>query len=237
VNLWFDDVHTPWVPNADAVKGKGKNTQKNLNAVTVEMDRLIGRLMDGIKELGIDDNTLVIFASDNGPYPNLAGRTQGVRGCKLSLYEGGIRVPFIARWPGLVPAGVTDDTTVIASVDMFPTLCRLAGVELSSEIPFDGIDRSMAVKGYPLENRPRPLMWEYGRNEEFFAYPKQPRDRSPQLAIRDRDWKLLCNADGRGVELYDLAKDREEAKNLAKEHPDTVARLKKTLLEWRRSVP
>jgi arylsulfatase A-like enzyme len=120
---------------------------------------------------------------------------------------------------------------------MFTTLCRLAGVELSSEIPFDGIDRSMAVKGYPLENRPRPLMWEYGRNEEFFAYPKQPRDRSPQLAIRDRDWKLLCNADGRGVELYDLAKDREEAKNLAKEHPDTVARLKKTLLEWRRSVP
>jgi arylsulfatase A-like enzyme len=160
-----------------------------------------------------------------------------LRGCKLSLYEGGIRLPFIARWPGVVPAGVTDDTTVIASVDMFPTLCRLAGVELSSEIPFDGIDRSMAVKGYPLENRPRPLMWEYGRNEEFFAYPKQPRDRSPQLAIRDRDWKLLCNADGRGVELYDLAKDREEAKNLAKEHPDTVARLKKTLLEWRRSVP
>jgi arylsulfatase A-like enzyme len=236
VNLWLDDVHTPWVPDESASQGKLQNTQKNLNAIATEMDRQIGRLMAGIKELGIDDNTLVIFTSDNGPMPKLPGRTQGLRGCKLSLYEGGIRLPFIVRWPETIPAGKTDDTTVVGAVDMFPTLCRLAGVGLPEGVDFDGVDRSIALKGHPLANRPQPLMWEYGRNNEFFAYPKQARDRSPQLAIRDRDWKLLCNADGRGVELYDLSVDSEEATNVAAAHHDIVARLTKELLEWWQSV-
>ena len=237
VNLWLDDVHTPWIPSEAARKEKEKNVRKNLNPVVAEMDRQVGRLMDGLKELGLDKNTLVIFASDNGPFPNLPGRTQGLRGCKLSLYEGGIRLPFIARWPGIVPAGATDDTTVISSVDMLPTLCSIAGAAVPTDVKFDGSDRSAALKGQPLANRPLPLMWEYGRNEQFFGYPKQPRDRSPQLAIRDRDWKLLCNADGQGVELYDLSTDKEETKNVAADHDDVVTRLQQALLNWRRSMP
>jgi arylsulfatase A-like enzyme len=237
VNLWLDDVHTPWVPDEAAGRGKRQNVPKNLKAVATEMDRQIGRLLAGIKELGIDDNTLVIFASDNGPMPNLPGRTQGLRGSKLSLYEGGIRMPFIVRWPGVTPAGVTDAKTVLGAVDMFPTLCRIANVDLPEGIEFDGIDRSASIKGMPVADRPRPLMWEYGRNEEFFAYPKQPRDRSPQLAIRDGKWKLLCNADGQGDELYDLSTDREEAHNVKSKHLDVVARLQQTLLDWRRSLP
>jgi arylsulfatase A-like enzyme len=237
VNLWFDDVHTPWIPNAEVMKEKEQNVMKNLKPVTAEMDRQIGRLMEGLKELGIDDHTLVLFASDNGPYPHLAGRTQGLRGCKFSLYEGGIRLPFIARYPNVVPAGRTDSITVIGSVDLFPTLCHVAGAELPSGVALDGVDRLAALKGEPLATRERPLMWEYGRNEKFFGYPKQPRDRSPQLAIRDGNWKLLVNRDGDGAELYDISADKDEMDNVAADHPEITARLTKTILSWRETLP
>jgi len=133
------------------------------------MDKQIGRLMHGLKVLGIDDHTLVIFTSDNGPYPHLPGRTVGYRGCKFSLYEGGVHLPFIARWPGVVPEGITDAKTVLASVDMFLTLCHFAGAELPSDTTFDGIDRSAAFRGTPIPIRDHPLTWEYGRNASFSA--------------------------------------------------------------------
>ena len=237
VNLWFDDVHTPWIPNANAMKEKDHNVMKNLKPVMAEMDRQIGRLMDGIKKLGIDDRTLVIFTSDNGPYPHLAGRTVGLRGCKFSLYEGGLRLPFIARWPGVVPAGTTDATTVLASVDMFPTLCRMAGADVPKGVAFDGIDQSAALKGEPQATRDRPLIWEYGRNEKFFGYPKRPGDRSPNLAIRDGQWKLLVNTNGERAELYDLKSDPGESRNVATGNLNTTSRLQKAALDWRRSVP
>ncbi len=237
VNLWFDDVHSPWIPNAAAQKEKNPNVAKNLKPVMSEMDRQIGRLMDGLKELGIDNRTLVIFTSDNGPYPHLPGRTIDYRGCKFSLYEGGLRLPFIARWPNVVPADMTDTQTVLGSVDMFPTLCHIAGAEPPRDVAFDGIDRSEALLGNPLPTRDRPLLWEYGRNEKFFGYPKLPGDRSPNLAIRDGGWKLLVNVDGQGTELYDLATDRSESKNVAKDHPEEAARLKSALLKWRQSLP
>ncbi len=237
VNVWFDDVHTPWIPNAEVMKEKEQNVMKNLKPVTAELDRQVGRLMDGLKELGIDDHTLVLFASDNGPYPHLAGRTQGLRGCKFSLYEGGIRLPFIARYPNVVPAGKTDSTTVISSVDLFPTLCHVGAADLPKGVAFDGVDRFAALKGEPLATRERPLMWEYGRNEKFFGYPKQPRDRSPQLAIREGKWKLLINRDGDGAELYDISEDKDEKENVAGDHPDLTARLTKSILGWRETLP
>ena len=237
VNLWLDDVHTPWIPYEAAAKEKNPNVPTNLKPVGEEMDRQIGRLMVGLKEFGIDDNTLVIFSSDNGPYPHLAGRTQGLRGCKFSLYEGGTRLPFIVRWPGVAPSGVTDETTVVSSVDMLPTLCKVAGAELPKGYAGDGEDCSGALKGKPQAERDRPLMWEYGRNEKFFGYPKTPSDRSPQLAIRDGKWKLLVNADGEGAELYDLSAAKDESQNVIAEHADLAARLKKAVLDWRSSWP
>jgi arylsulfatase A-like enzyme len=237
INLWFDDVHTPWIPSQAAQKEKQPNVAKNLKPVIGEMDRQIGRLMDGLKSLGVDDRTLVIFTSDNGPYPHLPGRTVGLRGCKFSLYEGGLRLPFIARWPGVVPPGGNDTTTVLASVDMFPTLCQIAGAKLPTGVEFDGIDRSAALRGTRIAARERPLMWEYGRNAKFFGYPKLPVDRSPNLAIRDGDWKLLVNADGGNAELYHLRADPNEVKNMAEAHPEIVSRLQKPLLDWRKSMP
>jgi arylsulfatase A-like enzyme len=229
-------VHTPWIPNAE-IPEKGANIRKNLKMVMAELDWQIGRLTDGLQDLGIDDETIVIFTSDNGPYPSLAGRTLGRRGCKLSLYEGGIRLPFIVRWPGQVPAGTVDATSIVASIDVLPTLCRIAGVELPAEAILDGEDVAQTLRGEPRPNRIRPLYSEYGRNSEFFPYPKNPKDRSPNLAIRDGNWKLLVNDDGSGAELYNLATDEFEANNVASKNAEVVDQLKADVLRWRRSIP
>jgi arylsulfatase A-like enzyme len=238
VNVWLDDPHTPWVPGPDAPAPATRGDRReNLAKVMVEVDRQIGRLMDGLKELGVDGQTLVIFASDNGALPTFGGaRSVGLRGSKLSLYEGGIRVPFIARWPGVTPPGRVDETTVIAGVDVFPTLCALAGAKIPEGAKLDGEDLSAALRGTVVE-RKRAIFWEYGRNDEFYKYPGNARDRSPKLAVREGRWKLLVNGDGTGEELYDLAKDVNEESNLAGEQPAKAKDLRERLLTWRKGLP
>ena len=233
VNVWPDDVHTPWVPADDVPKGE---TPENFRRVLAEFDQQVGRLMSGLKALGIDGQTLVVFASDNGPLPTFKGkRAAGLRGSKMSLYEGGIRMPCIVRWPGHTVSGRIDGQTVWSAVDLFPSLCAVAGAPLPTDAAFDGEDVSEAWKGNRVE-RAIPLFWEYGRNDKAFKYP-QGRDRSPNLAVRDGKWKLLVNADGAGAELYDLSVDPNESRNLAAENPVVVKRLSAAVLHWRRSLP
>lgn len=229
VNLWLDDTHTPWVP-AEVASGKDAG-RANLIRVITEMDRQIGRLMDAVPS-----NTLLIFATDNGALPTFGGkRNNGLRGSKLSLYEGGIRLPFIVRWPGHVPAGQVDDTSLIHAVDLLPTLTAIGRGTLPEGYVRDGLNISSAFAGRPLI-RPQPLFWEYGRNDTSFKYPNG-NDRSPNLAIRDGNWKLLINADGSGTELYDLANDPLEADNVAASQLDIAQKLKASLFTWHRSLP
>src|SRR6266567_2545788 len=196
----------------------------------------MGRLFAGLKELGIEKSTLVIFTSDNGPLPSFRGsRSGGLRGSKLSLYEGGIRMPFIVRWPGHTPAGRLDEQTVLAATDLFPSLCALSGVKLPKGVAFDGEDLSIALLGRPTV-RARPLYWEYGRNTNAFAFPKGA-DRSPNVAMREGDWKLLLNADGSDTQLYNLKNDPKEKTNVADTNPKLAARLKAKALAWRNSLP
>ncbi len=231
VNLWPDDVHTPWVPSDDAVEGP---TKKNLKGVLAEYDRQVGRLFAGLKELGIDNNTIVIFTSDNGALPTFQGERSGpLRGSKLSLYEGGIREPFIIRWPGHTPAGKVDSQSVLHAMDLFPTFCALSGATPPPKL--EGQDISKVFSGNPF-TRTGPLFWEYGRNEKFFAYPR-PVDRSPNLAAREGSWKLLVNADGSGAELYDLSATGTETNNVAAQNPDVAKRLVEQTLAWRKSLP
>ncbi len=237
VQVWLDDVHTPWVPGEQAAKG---DTRANLKPVIEECDRQIGRLLDGIAALGIDDNTLVIFASDNGPFPTFRDdgndRTGGLRGSKWSLYEGGIRMPLIVRWPARVPKGRVDEQSVLAAVDFLPTLCAIANAKPPADVQFDGQDVRQALFGKKIE-RDRPLYWEYGRNEKHFLYPRNQRDRSPNVAIRDGKWKLLINADGSDGQLYDLTNDPSESRDLASEQPGLATRLTESALAWRTSLP
>ena len=241
VNLWPDDVHTPWVPADDVPRG---DTPENFRRVLAEYDHQLGRLLAGLKELGLDEKTLVIFSSDNGPLPTFGGaRAAGLRGSKLSLYEGGVREPFIVRWPGRVPAGCVDTRTVANAVDLFPSVCAVAGAKLPAGVAFDGEDVSGAWLGKPV-TRTKPLFWEYGRNNKSFKYPGG-RDRSPNVAVREGKWKLLVYANGTQTprqssgqaELYDLEKDANETQNLAGQQPEIAARLRQLALDWRRSLP
>lgn len=231
VNLWPDDVHTPWVP--DEVSDK-KDLPKNFRPVLAEMDKQIGRLLDGLKARGLEENTIVIFTSDNGALPTFDGaRSGGFRGSKLELWEGGIRMPFIVRWPGRVPAGRVEDRSIVAAVDLFPTLCALTGAKVPAGAKLDGIDVSAVWRGKTAAPR-GPLFWEYGRNGESFKFGP---DRSPNVAVRRENWKLLINADGSGAELYDLATDAKEARNVVTQHPAVARELTQLALAWRAGLP
>ncbi len=233
VQVWPDDVHTPWVPDGKATRG---DTPENFHPVLRETDRQLGRLFDGIRELGLDEKTLIIFASDNGAHPTFDGaRSAGLRGSKWSLYEGGLRLPFIVRWPGRVPAGRVDETTVLAAVDLLPSLCAIGGAALPKDATLDGADLSAALLGQTVARTP-PLFWEYGRPAGPFIYPKG-HDRSPNLAVREGSWKLLINADGSAAELYDLAADRAEAHDLSAEKPEIAKRLSEATLRWWKALP
>jgi len=245
VSLWPDDTHTPHRPNPEMMKKYGgsederKRPLKNFQGVLEEYDRQIGRLLDGLRELEIEENTIVIFTSDNGPAPHFQHRsTGGLRGMKMSLYEGGIREPFIVRWPARIPKGKVNDTTVLAGVDLFSTLCTLANVEIPAEIAngFTGEDLSGSLLGDKLQ-RTRPILWEYGRKEEGYGYPRNPADRSPNLAIREGKWKLLVNADGTNRELYDIIKDPNETNNLAGIETTVADDLTSRALIWRKDLP
>ncbi len=247
MHVWLNDVHDRLVPKQELL-GKFERFASNpyvqqYYAVIDEMDRQLGRLFDEVDRLGKGSSTLLVVASDNGPtawaryyeegYPP-PGKTNGMRGRKWSLYEGGIREPLIIRWKDTVPAGVTNKQTVVSAVDLFPTFCALAGISLPEE-DFDGVDMSDAFKGQqPM--RKKALFWEYGRQDSYLR-PGLESDHSPSLAIRDNNWKLLMNPDGSQIELYDFNKGIDETSNLAEAHPKIVQQLKSRLISWWENLP
>lgn len=250
VNLWPRDVHDPFLPSQQQLEEiepdvdfPNPDQWRQFFAVLKELDQQIGRLVRGIDRLGLGEDTMIVLTGDNGPTawdryyrggtgPGSApGYTAGLRGRKWSLYEGGIRQPLLVRWPGRVPAGEVNDTTVACGVDLLPSLCAVAGATLPASYRSDGVDLGAALLGRSRPMRARPIFWEYnslGGNLQ----PGLPDDRSPTLAIRDGDWKLLVDANGSGLELYDLAADREEKQNVAERYPRRAERLSRQLLRW-----
>jgi arylsulfatase A-like enzyme len=188
-------------------------------AMVTRMDRSVGRVMDLLKELNLDDNTLVLFSSDNGAIDAYAGtdarffRSIGdLRGMKGSLYEGGIRTPLIARWPGRIKPGTTSDLPT-AFWEVLPTLCDAAGVETPKDI--DGVSILPTLLGRAGQPPHDFLYWE------FPGY-------GGQQAVRRANWKAVRQGLGKGpaeLELYDLAADPSEKLNLAAKHTDVVKQL------------
>jgi len=186
--------------------------QKNHAAMITRMDRDVGTLMKLLKELGIDDDTLVFFTSDNGPHreggadPEFFDSNGPLRGIKRDLYEGGIRVPMIARWPGKIePGSVTNH--VSAFWDFLPTAGELAGFEAPEGL--DGISYLPTLLG-KKQKKHRFLYWEFHEG------------RSSKQAVRMGGWKAVRNALSKPLELYDLSVDVGEKNNVADEHPDVV---------------
>ncbi|HEY4415652.1 MAG TPA: sulfatase-like hydrolase/transferase, partial [Verrucomicrobiae bacterium] len=167
LDLWFTDVHTGWFPAPGtwqkfAVYTTNVNEQK-FYAVLANLDVQIGRFLAAVDDLGLATNTILIYSSDNGaPGDGSAAfslaRNGGLRGKKGSLYEGGIREPFIVRWPGHIPAGTTNTQTVLNAVDLMPSLCDLAQIDLPVNYFPDGEDLSRAWLG-GVQMRTKPLYW------------------------------------------------------------------------------
>jgi arylsulfatase A-like enzyme len=193
---------------------------KNYAAMVTRMDKDVGRIMELLKQLGIDENTLVIFTSDNGPLtrgpiPNEFFDSNGnLRGGKRDVYEGGIRVPFIARWPGKIAAGQINDH-VCAFWDFLPTAAELAGLPIPKEI--DGISILPTLLGRP-QTKHDYLYWDYGHIRKRYMQ-----------AVRTGDWKVVRVGAKAPLELYDLKQDPGETQNVASQHPRIVARIEQTI--------
>jgi len=235
INLWPDDVHSPFCPPVD----KWRDGERGLYlAVLEEIDRQLGKLFDHIRNSpALHDNTLILVCSDNGPEPG-AGSAGPFRGGKAQLYEGGIRSPLVVWSPGLIAkesAGAHNESSVFAAFDLVPSLLTIANAKPPAGITFDGEDLSAVLLGKSATSRRTPLFWSRPPDRKF-TLPNSSHA-LPDLAVREGNWKLLCEYDGAKPELYDLAKDRAESVSVAAQHPDVVTRLTAAVLAWHRSMP
>ena len=207
------------------------HTHAQFAAMITRLDYYVGEVLKKLKEKGLDENTLVIFSSDNGPHeeggadPTFFGRDGKLRGLKRQCHEGGIRIPFIARWPGHVPAGKVNDH-ICAFYDLMPTFCDVAGIKnyekkyrnKEKEVDyFDGISFAPTLLGKKKQKQHDFLYWAFNETN--------------QIAVRMDDWKLIVKK-GKPF-LYNLKTDIHEDNDVALQHPDIVEKLKKVIFEQR----
>lgn len=234
INVWPDDVHSPFFP--PAVR-RGDGAKRTLyHGVLDTMDEQLGVLFDTIRQSeSLRSNTLILVCSDNGPEPG-AGSAGPLRGFKTMLYEGGIRSSLIAWGPGLMNAGdvgQVNRTSTFAAIDLTPTLLAIAKITAPVETTFDGEALPAVVLGSSHASRSRPLFFRRPPDrDDFYGVPDLP-----DLAVREGNWKLLCEYDGEDAQLYDLASDPGETMNVADRQPDVLKRLKSQLLAWHLSMP
>ena len=260
VNLWIHETHTPHYPESESLEKYAHldEQQQTYAAIVDAADRRIGKVLDVLDELDLAENTLVVFSSDNGPevtaaatrksHPTdpdakiegIAGRgtwysvgtTAGLRGRKRDTYEGGIRVPFLVRWPAQVPAGRVDTASIVAAVDLLPTFAAAAGAKLPEDFQADGQNVLPLFQGVAIE-RIKPMFWEwrYGKGHEGGAEPPS------LLAVREGPWKLLYHRDKGATELYNVATDRNESYDVSADYSAIVKDLSAKVVAWKESLP
>ncbi|MEO0448192.1 MAG: sulfatase-like hydrolase/transferase, partial [Verrucomicrobiota bacterium] len=259
VNVWLHEPHTPFhtLPRFEwRFRDLPRREDQIYASVLSHADDRIGHILDALDALGVAKNTLVIFSSDNGParaagpsrlelkYDTATGAgwgiaaakglTGGRKGYKAALFEGGIGVPFLARWPGKIPAGRIDDISLISAVDLLPTFCALAGADLPVGYDPDGIDILPVLQGTTLPARNKPLFWK-----SLSSWP--PSDTRPDhwvsWAVVQDHWKLVSNRDLSYHELYNIAADVSEQANLWEQQPEVGARLLAQLRDWQDTLP
>lgn len=184
-------------------------------AATTAMDDAIGKILDELDRLGVADNTLVIFFSDNGGSGGVADNTP-LRGHKAQMWEGGLRVPFLARWPGHLPAGSVSDE-FLSSLEVFPTLTAVAAGRVPENVTYDGFNMLPVLQGRAASQRVE-MYWQRRRDK----------------AARYKNWKWAEAEDGGG--LFDLASDIGEQKDLSAAHPDVLKDMKTRWAGWRKQM-
>lgn len=218
-------VHTPLEGKNDRVKyyaSKQATNQENATyaAMVESVDQAVGRILDVCGELGIADNSLILFTSDNGGYLQ-ATHNAPLRSGKGYPYEGGIRVPLIVRWPGMVEPG-TECRVPVSSIDYFPTVCEAASVALPSDRPIDGLSLM------PLLTQKANL----DREDLFWHFPHYRGDIVPYSIIRSRNWKLIKRYEEPVFELFNLREDLSETEELSCRYPEKVQELDRKLVKW-----
>lgn len=225
LNWWPYSVHYPIQAREELIakyrERKGPGIRDPIYAAMIEgMDHEIGRFLKALDEAGLRENTLVLFKSDNGGYN---GDNRPLRGFKGMLLEGGIRIPWIVRWPGKVQPNTTCDVPVI-STDCYPTLLEVAGLAPTPNHPIDG--QSLL-----------PLFQQsdgFDRKAVYFHYPNWAFHKRNKLggAVREQNFKLIRRYENGQLELYDLSKDIGEKRNMAKNQPRVAKRLAGQLDQW-----
>jgi arylsulfatase A-like enzyme len=259
INLWLHEPHTPFhtVPKYEwRFRGLKNETDRIYASVLSHADDRVGEVLDTLDRLKLTDNTLVIFSSDNGParagrptelslgYDTAIGAgwgiaaakgiTGGRKGYKAALFEGGIGVPFIARWPGKIAAGKVDKKAAISAVDLLPTFCEIAGVKLPADYRPDGLSQVAALRGNGKARREKPLFWKSGA--PWPAQQFKP-DHWVSYVIVDQNWKLVTSRNTEHVELYDIVADPYEKNDLKESRPAVVTELQTKLNQWKASLP
>jgi arylsulfatase A-like enzyme len=234
INLWPDDVHSPFFPPADRRGDGGKRAL--YHGVLETMDEQLGKLFDHVRDTpALRDRTLILFCSDNGHEPG-AGTAGPFRGAKGTLYEGGVRSPLIVWGPGLVAAdmaGKTNESSVFAAFDLPVSLLKLSGGTAPEGTAFDGEDLSPTLTGTGTASRTQPIFWRRPPDRKGTAEDNM----LPDLAMREGEWKLLCNYDGSSPQLYQLPGDAAEASNLSGRHPDVVEKMTRAVVAWHAGLP
>ncbi|MEO1498784.1 MAG: sulfatase-like hydrolase/transferase [Planctomycetota bacterium] len=216
--LQATDKYLDRFPNITSTK------RRTYAAMVSAVDDGVGLVLDKLSELGLDDRTLVFFLSDNGGATNNASSNDPLRGHKGSPFEGGVRVPYAVRWPGVLPAGVDYDLPV-SSMDIAATIAAAAGVEVPADKPLDGVDLVPYLTGQDASSPHASLYWRW--------YDKS------RYAMRRGDEKLIAMADAKDRRknpenaLYDLGVDLSESANLAKDRPQAVDTARRMLDAWR----
>ena len=240
-------VHAPHEAKADLIRKfkqkppAGDHKNAAYAAMIASVDESVGRIMETLDRLGIADNTLVIFSSDNGGVGGYdrAGLSRGgitdnapLKGGKGMLYEGGVRVPWIFRWKGKIAAGKTNETPII-NLDLYPTFAELAGAGKPKDYTLDGVSLAPLLLGQNDKLGRSDLFWHF---PGYLGFAQDEWRTTPAGSVRSGDWKLIEFFEDGRQELYNLKDDIGEEHNLAAANPDKVKELHAKILAWRESV-
>ncbi|WP_146459321.1 sulfatase family protein [Rubripirellula tenax] len=251
INLWVHEPHLPF-HTVEEYRERFPDLEPGHNvyaSVLAHADDRIGKVLDTLDRLELTEDTLVIFSSDNGPagsgeagklklkYDSATGEgfggganvgtTAGRKGRKGTIYQGGIGIPFMVRWPGKVAAGAKDDVSWISAVDLLPTFCEVAGAVVPESLHPDGISQLAVLLGEPSPVRQKPLFWK----------KQESRNGDADYAVIDQKWKLISDARFRTFQLYDISVDPLEKNDVVTGHPEVATELVGKLKAWNETLP